>query len=205
MKRLLLIFTILLAFSVPALGAAPVETTPAAEKSELSIPAYPGSTQVMEISLGEKDLLNWFTNVLPAMASMSAGSSDDSILGMINKLDLAGLATALQGLKQIRIVEFTLPKKPDSTVQKITDYYSAQLEKEKGWTRVFWRSEDPKKSMAVYSLPDGEGIFIASAKITSEGGKLLVGRTAGKVDLAKVIEWAAKNADVIQAARKEKK
>lgn len=199
MRRVLIASAAILALCVPAFAA----TTKAAAAAEpkLAIPSFPGSKSVMELSMGEKDMLNWITQVLPAMATLSASSDPNSPLNYISKLDLPGLAQALQGLKQVRVVELALPKKPGTSAQSVVDYYTAQLEKEGGWTRIYWKSDDPKKALAVYSLPDAQGIFATSIKIDADGGKVMAGRTFGKVDLPKLIQWAAKNFEVIQAAK----
>lgn len=205
MRKILVASALVLSLAIPSFAGAAVKPAPAKSQSQqqtLAVPIYPGATQTMELNVAEKDLLPTFQQVL-AMASMSS-NSDSGPFAMLKQFDLAGLADALKGIKQIKVVELTLPKNVDSA-KKVSDFYSAQLDKETGWSRVFWKSDDPKKVLAVYSRPEGEGIFVTSISTDPKGGKLMIGRTGGRIDLPKVIEWAAKNFTQLQAAKGEVK
>lgn len=159
----------------------------AAEAPPLDVPIYPGGETTMEINMTNEDILP----TLKAMLPIVAGKFGNAAQG----INVEDIATAFKDLKRIQIAQVDVTK-GGVTTNDVAKYYSSNIPKG-SWNRVFWQSAG-KGTIALYTQGTGESMAIYGFKIDdkmidgTQTKRVMVVKTDGMVDLAKLLTIAAK-------------
>jgi hypothetical protein len=173
MKKLTLIALALMLFSVAAYA-----------QDLMEIPAPQGATMITEINMSETDVLGMIKAAIPAFAQSAAGAQGE-IGDFIKQLDLGTFSAAIEGVQQVRVMQFAVPK--TTSLTKTFDFYQEKLPSSDGWSRIAYdASMAPSMAGAVY-VRDGKDFF--SVGLDLKKGRLIVARTAGFIDVPKMASW----------------
>lgn len=148
------------------------------------IPAPAGATLVTEINLSDSDILGMIKQAIPAFAQAAAGTPGE-VGDLIKLLDIDSFSAAIEGVRQIRVLQFDVPK--TSNTAKMLDFYQAKLPADDGWSRIIYDvSMAPTKAGAVYTRSGQDFIIVG---MDMKKSRLVVARTVGFVDVPKLAAW----------------
>ncbi|MEN6520955.1 MAG: hypothetical protein ABFD46_07380 [Armatimonadota bacterium] len=169
--------TVLITIAFALLAAASYAQQP-------EIPAPVGATLVTEINLSDTDILGMIKQALPAFAQAAAGTPGE-VGDLIKQLDIDSFSAAIEGVRQVRVLQFDIPK--TANITKMLDFYQAKFTADDGWSRIIYDiSMAPAKAGAVYT--HGGQDFLAVGVDTNKS-RLYVARTVGFVDVPKLAAW----------------
>ncbi len=172
-----------------------------------------GGNVVTEINISDADLLGIIKQIIPAIGeiiqvaapAMSGGSPEARVkaqLEALQKIDFQGLADAISGIKNIRVLVVKYPRPPEpSLLLKQLDAGVAKLGQ---FTRIIVHTGDPMplpfspSVMAVYAKADGQG-YVGYG---FERGKLYAFRIVGSADFEKLIKWGTETVKTVFGAMK---
>ena len=154
-----------------------------ADEKAMGIPTYPGAESTMEISLTDEDLLPTLKATLPML----------KLGGLQDKISPADLDAALKDVKLIEARQMEIQN--GATDAQINDYYTKNAPAGQ-WSQVLRHSTPKMGCFALFVQNGGEKLYGYRLQSAVEDGKpikkLIVVRTEGKIDYAKVIAIAAK-------------
>ena len=156
------------------------------EKLPMDLPIYPSGESTMEMNITSADILPMLSAMLP-LAARGMGKLAEAI-------SPEEVASILADVRRIQVLQLDVPK-PKVTEAQIASYYAANLPQGR-WSRVFWQTDSPKGTMALYSQKDTEQLFgFHISSVQAEGKQIErveVVKIEGKIDYAKIITMAAK-------------
>ena len=201
MKLLMMtILTMLLAISVVAGAQTGVETLVAPPE----IPVYGQAELVTEVNISDQAILGYMRMGMQAFGA-SSKTAEGEIGSFVKAIDLETLASAISGLKYIRLLQFKIAQ-PDDPL-KILDFYTQNVGQ--NWQRVLWDISQPGRAFMVMMRPGGSEVIavavmnekpimqekVEGAEATQPeplGQRLVVSRTVGMVDVEKLGSWSGK-------------
>ena len=156
------------------------------EKPPMDLPIYPGGESTMEMNIANADILPMLNAMIPLMGR-GMGKMAEAIVP-------EEVASIFAEVSRIQVLQLNVPK-PKVTEGQIASYYSANLPRGK-WSRVFWQTDSPKGTMALYSQKDTEQLFgLHIGSVNAEGKQIKrvdVVKIEGKIDYTKILAMAAK-------------
>ena len=156
------------------------------EKPPMDLPIYPGGESTMEMNITNADILPMLNAMIP-LAGAGMGKMAEAVVP-------EEAASIFAEVRRIQALQLNVPK-PKVTEAQIASYYAANLPRGK-WSRVFWQTDSPTGTVALYSQKDTEQLFgfhISSVKAEEKQIKRVdVVKIEGKIDYAKIIAMAAK-------------
>ena len=157
-----------------------------AEKPPMDLPVYPGGTSTMEINMTSEDILPMLKAMMPL-----AGGKLGAVAEMVSPEEISDI------LKDLRHIEFAQVDidKPGVTDSQIADFYARKLPAGR-WSRVYFRSENPSGTVALYAQPNTEAVYGFQVTGVRAEGKTIkrvqVAKVEGRIDFARVISLVGK-------------
>ncbi len=162
--------------------------TQAEDRPILDIPIYAGGEVMMEVNLTNEDILPMVNAMMPLL-----GRKFGEIVETVSTEDIAGV---FKDVKSIQFIQFDLSK-PSITDRDIADFYTKNVPNG-SWSRVFWKSDTLKGTIAVYCRSGCDMIYGFRIRSIKESQKTIkrveVFKTEGKLDYVKLISLVAKYA-----------
>jgi len=153
------------------LGVAGPTAAPAQPPASLEIPLPENAEVQMEIQVSEDDFLPMIKQVLPQFA------------GLFLLVAPEELQEALQGLRQVRVLEVEVPVGPKA--EDLVTFYEERFTGQQ-WRRVFWQRRKPGRVLLLLAQEGLEGTFFVSARQGAEKTRLTLVRTLGMANLPQI-------------------
>lgn len=142
---------------------------------------------VNEMNFDQQNLLGAIKQALPAF-SKGLGDSGVEFGGFVKIIDLKELASCIEGITALRIVQFSMGKSFDAA--KALPQFESQVPDSKGWKRLFYSANLMAPGVvAAYSL-QGKS-YLGVLLDGHDDNNYYVG-TVGFVDLGKLAGWTGR-------------
>lgn len=182
MRRTLLSTILLLAVSLSASAQPARQAAPPVQAPVYAMPA--GAKVVTEINLSEADILGMVKRAIPAFAERAKASGGETAQ-FVSMLNLDELYDAIEGVKAVRVVQFTLDGRAEPAA--VLAHFHAQVPESLGWTRIYYSTKVcPEGLFAVYSM-GGRGFLCVM--VNPKTGTHTVASVEGALDLEKLAGW----------------
>lgn len=182
------------------------------------IPVYGNAELITEVNISEQDILGYLQIGLAAFGGTAKGAVGE--LGEVVKAaDLETLASALSGLKQVRILQFQLGQVETSA--RVLDFYMNSIGP--GWRRILWDVSKPYSGFMLITDSGMNNTLLVAVEPpkppASEKGekpavvapvpqRLVVIRAVGMIDIQKLGTWmgnaVTRFSQIHERERKEK-
>jgi len=157
----------------------------AADKPALDIPIYPGGESTMEVDLSNQDLIPMIKAMLPMMTGKMGSLAE--------KINPDDLTAAIKDVKRVEVMQVEVTK--NATEADVSDYYAKHIPVGQ-WSRIFWQRQSSMGTIAIFMQGTGDAMYgyqVQSAVVDGKPvKKILVAKTEGKVDYAKLLAIASK-------------
>jgi hypothetical protein len=148
-----------------------------------------------EISFSDSDVLGMVKQILPTLGDLvkqavAAGAiaplkSLPVPAEAVAKIDLKPLATALEGITNVRVIVATY--KPGLAGGNVTALFDTGAAKAGGFTKIAADFSLAPRTVAVYSQPGGAGFLLYV--YDASGGTITAIRLSGQIDVARLVSW----------------
>ena len=158
----------------------------AQEAPSVDIPVYPGGETVMEVNVGQAELMPFIS----AAITLGGGAMKET-------MEAVELDEVAEALRDVRRIQFLQVNVLDAGAYQgdIANFYQEQLPAG-GWSRVFWSGSGSMGRMAVYIKPDASEIYgfrVSAKNVDGQAVKRVEAAwIEGRIDFTKLLGIAGK-------------
>jgi len=170
-----------------------------------------GGRVVTEINISDADILGVIKQMIPAVGEVIAtiapavkeqgdAGKGSVVMEALQKVDFQGLADAISGIKNIRVLVVSYPRQIGSA--ELLEQLDAGVAKLGRFSRIIANTDtsadSPMGLLAVYAQADGNGYV--GYGFDSGSRKLFAFRLIGSADAQKLIKWGTETVKTVVGA-----